>query len=829
MKNNLIKCFALFLIIAQGLMAEEETESVIEEDKDSEEEIYIEELVEEYDEIPGFFLTYRDPETNQIFLKISDDQLKKEFIYFAHSLNGVATSGKVRGSYIDEGVFKIEKDYENLRFSRVLTNYVFDEGSPLARSKGANISDSTFQVFSIKGKNKEGNEYLIDITSMLLSEALTPIKPIFSQDDYQNSGFSWGQISPSKSRIIDVYNYEENTDFQVEYVIESPPSYEYKAEDVADSRNVSIQIRYSFIEMPENDFEPRIANQSIGYFSEKITDLSSTDVTPYKDLIGKWNLRKKNPDKELSEPIKPITFWIENTTPYELRDFIKEGVLAWNIAFEAAGFKNAIEVKIQPDDATWDAGDIRYNVLRWTSSPDPVFGGYGPSFTNPRTGEIIGADIMLEWIYLTNRVNYDAIFNESSSLDSCYSSSMIQDGMILAKNIELNDPKIIEQAIKRLALHEVGHTLGLNHNFKGSYLHNVNDVHNTEITSKLGVTASVMEYPAINLAPVGIEQGDYFDVAPGPYDIWAIKYGYTPDLTVEQLDNIISEQNKHEHMFANDSEDMRSPGRGIDPRAMIYDLTSDPITYATQRIELIKDAQENIVSKLSGNIETFEEFRLAHSIFIREHARSLEVISRHIGGVYVERFDPKNSITKKPYSPTPSEEQRRAMESLNKFAFAPEAFPINSKLLEMVQVERRMFELYGEHEDPQMHKIILGIQNRVLDHVLSAWTLARISDTELYGNDYSVYEVMDDLTESIFTGDSNNEVNSIRRNLQTAFVRRLIDILAQSYYDEFATAAAYNSLRKIEKIVKKSSNHLPTKSHRKLISWIIESGLDRAN
>jgi hypothetical protein len=829
MKNNLIKGFALFLIIAQGLIAEEETETVIEEDNDSEEEIYIEELVEDYDEIPGFFLTYRDPETNQIFLKISDDQLKKEFIYFAHSLNGVAASGKVKGSYIDEGVFKIEKDYENLRFSRVLTNYVFDEGSPLARSRGANISDSTFQVFSIEGKNKEENEYLIDVTSMLLSEALTPIKPIFSQDDYSNSGFSWGQISPSKSRIIDVYNYEENTDFQVEYVIESSPSYEYEAEDVADSRNVSIQIRYSFIEMPENDFEPRIANQSVGYFSEKITDLSSTDVTPYKDLIGKWNLRKKNPDKELSDPVKPITFWIENTTPYELRDFIKEGVLAWNTAFEAAGFKNAIEVKIQPDDATWDAGDIRYNVLRWTSSPDPVFGGYGPSFTNPRTGEIIGADIMLEWIYLTNRVNYDAIFNASSSLDSCYSSSMIQDGMILAKNIELNDPKIIEQAIKRLALHEVGHTLGLNHNFKGSYLHNVNDVHNTEITSKLGVTASVMEYPAINLAPIGIEQGDYFDVAPGPYDIWAIKYGYTPDLTVEQLDNIISEQNKHEHMFANDSEDMRSPGRGIDPRAMIYDLTSDPITYATQRIELVKDAQENIVSKLSGNIETFEEFRLAHSIFMREHARSLEVISRHIGGVYVERFDPKNLSTKKPYSPTPSEEQRRAMESLNKFAFAPEAFPINSELLEMVQVERRMFELYGEHEDPQMHKIILGIQNRVLDHVLSAWTLARISDTELYGNDYSVYEVMDDLTESIFTGDSNNEVNSIRRNLQTAFVRRLIDILAQNYYDEFATAAAYNSLRKIQKIVKKSSTHLPTKSHRKLISWIIESGLDRAN
>ena len=163
-------------------------------------------------------------------------------------------------------------------------------------------------------------------------------------------------------------------------------------EDAADPRNISIFLRYSFIEMPENDFEPRQADMRIGYFTERITDLTSLDVTPYADLINKWNLQKKNPEEPLSEPVKPITYWLENTTPKELRPFIKKGVLAWNIAFEQAGFKNAIEVKVQPDDSDWDAGDIRYNVLRWTSSPNPPFGGYGPSFTNPRTGEIIGAD-----------------------------------------------------------------------------------------------------------------------------------------------------------------------------------------------------------------------------------------------------------------------------------------------------------------------------------------------------------------------------------------------------------------------------------------------------
>ena len=829
MKNHLIRLIILLFIVTQGLVAEENTGTVDEDASAAEEEkeTYIKEFVEDYEETLGFFVTYRDPESNKIFLKITKDQLKSEFIYFAHVMNGIASTGKVKGSYTDEGVFKIEKDFNKLRFSRVLTNYSFDKDSPLAKSQGANISDSTFQVFEILANNEDEDEYLINITGMLLSETLTPILPIYSPDG-PPPGFNWGQLSPSKSRVIGIHNYEENTDFEVEYVIESAPSYDYESEDVADPRNVNIHLRYSFIEMPNNDFEPRLANQSIGYFSERITDLTSKDVTPYKDLIGKWNLRKKNPEKDLSEPIKPITFWIENTTPYELRDYIKQGVLAWNIAFEAAGFKNAIQVEIQPDDADWDAGDIRYNVLRWTSSPDPVFGGYGPSMTNPRTGEIIGADIMLEWIYLTNRVNYDAIFNESSDHTNCSSSNYIQDGMILAEAIELNDPKIIEQAIIRLTLHEVGHTLGLNHNFKGSYLHDIESVHKPEITSKTGVTASVMEYPAINLAPLNVEQGDYYDIIPGPYDIWAIKYGYTPDLSESELDEIISEQNKPEHMFANDSEDMRSPGRGIDPRAMINDLTNDPITYASQRIELVNHSQENIVSKLSNKAKTFEEYRLAHGIFMREYSRSLEVISRHIGGVYIERYDPKNKSTNKPYTPAPSSEQRRAMEALNKYAFSSEAFPINPELLQVVQVERRMFDLYGEHEDPQMHKIILGIQNRVLDHILSPWTLYRISDTELYGNDYSVNEVMNDLTKSIFTGDKDNKVSSIRRNLQTSYVRRLFDILGQDYYDELATAAVYNSLREIQKIARKSSNDVPTKSHRKLISWIIESGLDGA-
>ena len=816
----------IFLLLNPYLLAEEESSD---SEKEEKEEVYIEEMVEEFEELKGFFVSFRDPKTNDIYLKIKKDQLDEEFIYFSHVVNGVVAARRNKGSYLDNGVFRIEKDIENLRFIRVLTSYAFDEGTPLAKSKGTNMSDSTFKVLPIAGKNEDEDEFLVNISSLLLSEDLTIIKPISSDDDYNSSRFNWGQVSPTKSRVLGVYNYEKNTDFEVEHVIESAPSYKYDGEDVADPRNVSIQVRYSFIEMPDNNFEPRIEDQSIGYFSDRVTNLSSKDVTPYMDLIGKWDLQKKDPGKELSEPIKPIVFWIENTTPLELRDYIKEGVLAWNSAFEEAGFKNAIQVKVQPDDADWDAGDIRYNVLRWTSSPNPPFGGYGPSFTNPRTGEIIGADIMLEWVYLTNRLNVDGIFNGSQTGNECFSASMLQEGMMFADSLNINDPKIIEQSIIRLTLHEVGHTLGLNHNFKGSFLHNTEDVHKPEITSKVGVTASVMEYPAINLAPLGYEQGDYYDIVPGPYDKWAIKFGYTPNLTEEERRSILSESNKPEHMFANDSEDMRSAGWGIDPRAMINDLTNDPITYSVQRIELVNHAQKELPDKFANKAKSWEEYRNAHKIILREHQRALEVVSRYIGGVYVERSNPQDPNRKEPYTPTPSEEQRRAMSVLSKHAFSSEAFPINASLLSKVQLERRMFDLRGEHEDPQVHKIILGIQNKVLDHILSAWTLSRITDTQLYGNDYSVYEVIDDLTEAVFLEDMNSEVSSIRRNLQTSYVRRLIGILAADYYDEFATAAAYNSLRDIEKLMKKSSSHGPTKAHRKLIHWIIDSGLNRAN
>ena len=204
---------------------------------------------------------------------------------------------RVRGSYLDNGVFKIKKHFETLRLIRINTSFSFDKNSELAKSSGANVSNAVVQVFPIIAENEGGNEFLIDVTDLFLSESLTPIKPLENFDNPKEK-FKWGQLSKEKSRIIGIFNYPENTDIEVEYVIENPPSREYEAEDAVDPRNISIALRYSFIQMPSNEFEPRIADQRIGFFTTKVTDLTSTDITPYSDLIHKWNLKKKFPEPE---------------------------------------------------------------------------------------------------------------------------------------------------------------------------------------------------------------------------------------------------------------------------------------------------------------------------------------------------------------------------------------------------------------------------------------------------------------------------------------------------------------------------------------------------
>lgn len=817
---NLIIRIVLIGFLSTSIFSDED----IKNDKNNEDSL--ETFLEDLTYFPGLFNTYRNNEDGKIYLLIKEDQLEKEFIYFAHILDGIVEAGTWRGNYLDNGIIKFTKYFDQIRIDRVNTAYVFDENHPLSKTNNANISNSLIDSIKIDKISKSKNQFLIEVTSLLLSENLSKITVAPYKEDTKN-GFKIGSISKNKSSIREILNYPKNTDFEINYVFSNPSN---KPIENQDSRNNSISIRYSFIDYPDHNFEKRIEDQRIGFFSERKTNLSSTDITPYEDLINKWHLEKKDPDEEKSAPIKPITFWIENTTPHELRPIISNAVLAWNIAFEEAGFLNAIEVKIQPDDAEWSAGDIRYNTLRWTSSPNPPFGGYGPSFTNPRTGEILGADIMLEWIYLTNRVRYSEIFDtqEKHNEHFCQNSIIKQEnrlfGKIAAGALDLNDKEVsrlYEEDLYQLILHEVGHTLGLNHNFAASSLHNNSDIHNPDVTYKEGLSASVMDYHALNIAPLGVKQGQYADIKPGKYDILAIKYGYTPNLSKNDLNNMLDEYSSSDYLFGNDGDDMRSPGRGIDPRINTGDMTNDPIEYAKDRIILSQNLIPKLYETLKTKSDSWESIYQGYRILLRQIHVSAEIISRQVGGVYVNRGF-MSVKDKNPYEVVPYKIQKKSLKILSEYYFNNDKFILPSTIASKMQRERRSFDFFGKTEDPKIHNMILKGQKKVLKHFTNSRVLKRLTDTSLYGNEYLPSELLKDLTSSIFEENKSRKLNGIDQNLQIYYLNRLMMIVKSGSYDSPSVSASFASLKRIKAYTFLPSNDEATENHKKLIRWKIE-------
>jgi len=820
---------AIQLHFSTGFGEDEEKEEKKKETKT------IAEVIENCDTKEGLFPLHEDRKTGKIYLQIATNQIstqdtQHEFIHFSHTLDGVAGLGLFRGQFSTARVFTIRRHFEKIEFVAENSNFYFNPDSALKRAASANISDAILASVKVAAEDEDAGTFLVEAEGVFLKEFFRQLKPGKKKDDKEDT-FKLGDLSKDRTRFIESKSFPDNTLFRVQYVFENLHPSNYGDEDVTDSRFVTIKVQHTFIEMPDNDYEPRFTDPRVGYFSTQVTDLTSKSSAPYRDLVHRWHLKKKNPEAKLSPPVQPITWWIENTTPVELRDTIRDAVLAWNPAYEGAGFTGAIEVKIQPDNADWDADDIRYHVLRWTSSPDPPFGGYGPSFVNPRTGQILGSDIMLEYIFLTNRIRLSELVDlghasESDQAEAGIPGEMrflcqcrdhlhsnriagqtILRAMMAARpdnrhfdneEIELN--RLVKEALTDLILHEVGHTIGLNHNFRASHLYDREAIQNLETTSKTGTIGSVMDYTPINLARDPAKQGHYFSVVPGPYDHWAVRFGYGDEKNREA---ILNESTKPEHAFANDADDMRKTGRGIDPRAMINDLTSEPILYASDQIAMVRETLPKLETLFPVDGESYHELRTVFSTLMRNHARAGEVMSRFVGGVYIDRsMHAQDGGAAEPFIPVPAEKQRLAMTHIRNDIFAPEAFTFSPTLIAKLQMERRGFDFFDldANEDPKVHQSVLAIQKDVLEQLLHKNTLARIIDSSLYGNAYSLEEFMESLHASILTGDPAAGVNSFREALQIEYVERLIKVSGLEDASSSPKAASSQAMLLLEQL-----------------------------
>ena len=827
---------------------EEKNEEKKEEKK---EEKTISDLTKSSKKIDGMFTIYQDTINGKLKMVVSKDQFDKEFIYFSQIADGVAEAGRFRGAYQNEAIFYLKRYFDKVEFIAPNTNFYFDPSSPLSNSKDANISQAIFYSTKILAEDKEKGHYLIDVDKMFISETLTRIK-FPKRPGSSSSSFSLGSFDKEKSKVKEINNYPENTNLKTEYVYNNPSYLNGGSEAVTDARHVSIQVFHSMIAMPDDEFEIRYADPRVGYFTTETNDMTSTSTTNYKDMINKWRLIKKDPEAEMSEPIKPITWWIENSTPFEWRETITKAVLQWNIAFEKAGFINAMEVKIQPDDAEWDAGDIRYNVLRWTSSPSPPFGGSGPSMVNPRTGEIIAADIMLEFVHFTNRVFYEKLYQdpiENMSLDksdldflsdfdhSCTAGEHVHENLLYGKTVypeysndDIKLGKLEEDNMMRLIMHEVGHTLGLSHNMRGSHKYSPDELTNPELIRDKSINTSVMEYPALNVSLDKSKQAQFSDITVGPYDNWVIEFGYKPGLTDENRTSLLERSNEPQLAFGNDADDMRSSSRGIDPRVMVYDLSNDPIRFSIDRFKLNKKIMLELKDKFLNNGSTYEDLRRGYYTLSSSSSTAGTVISRFIGGVYVDRSVVGQEGATKPYTPVSYKDQKRAFNALRDYIFAPNSFKVSNDLYNLLARERRGFDFFSGPEDPKIHDQVLGYQTRVLSHLLHPNTLQRIVDSELYGNEYKLTEYMSDLNKSMFDADKSGDINTFRQNLQATYVTRLIEIISgknSSRYKIPVQSMAIYNLEKIMKYVKSNkSGNISSNAHRNHLRKLISNALE---
>ncbi len=811
----------------------------------------IKDLVKSSKEIDGLFKIYQDTITGSLQMVLSEDQIGKEYIYFIQVDNAPGDLGFVgRGIYGGSKVFKIQKYFNKIEFVTQNTSYYYDKNKAISKASDANISNGNMASLKIEAHDKKKGLYLIKADGLFLKETFSQIKPA-RRPGQRPTAFTLGNLDKSKTKINYIKNYPENTDISTEYVYSKGSTLNGGSNAVAEGRYVSVKVNHSLIKMPENDYKPRFDDPRVGYFMTQVNDQSSTEALPFRDLVHRWYLVKKDPSAALSEPVEPITWWIENTTPREIRPIIKRAGEQWNVAFEKAGFKNAVVIKEQPDDADWDAGDIRYNVLRWTSSPRIMFGGYGPHFSNPRTGQILGADIMLEHAVLGNSLRNEKLF-EKAALNTFYDemSEHIDDNNFgkfcaasqmahldnLFANVagvafddgEMEKSKMLNEFMHFLILHEMGHTLGLNHNMKSSQLHSLADVNNEAITSKVGLTGSVMDYPAINYNADRDNQGQYWTTTPGPYDIWAIQFGYQP-MNKAEMKALLDKSSQPELTFGNDADDMRAPGKAIDPRVNVGDMTNDAVQYSINRIKLANDVAKEVLAKYKSKStgKSFQELRTSYFVLTGQQAGSANTISRYIGGVYVDRSKNGQNGATKPYTPVEREKQKKAMKALSDHVFSANAFTVPNDLYNYLAGQRRGFNFFRNPEDPKIHGRVLGIQRNVLRHLLHPNTTQRIVDSELYGNKYKLSEMMTDLNNAIFATDRYSSVNTFRQNLQLEYTNMLIDALTGKQSDRYSHAVKsmilYN-LKNIRSMATPTGN-VASRAHRQHLRTLIDNAL----
>jgi len=696
---------------------------------------------------------------DKYYFEIPDKALKKEFLVVTRLTKAGAEMrmGTVgyAGDQISQNVISFEKGPNDKVFLRSISyvDYAKDSTSAMYKTVMRNNVNSIEQAFDIKAFGKEKNSTVIDVTDFINAD-----NDVVSFDTRFKKGFRVGAFQKDKSFVNFVKSFPTNIE------INTTKTYNRSAGDVSSipgapkpeiSGNYTVEVNSSIILLPEDKMQARYFDPRVGYFTVGYTDFDENPQGVERvSLVKRWRLEPKAKDLEkykrgeLVEPEKPIVFYIDPLTPKKWIPYLIQGVNDWQKAFEKAGFKNAIYAKVPnaKEDPEWSLEDARFSAIVY--KPSDVPNASGPSIADPRTGEILESHI--NWYHNVMKLLNDWYFVQASPNDP------------RARKVDFDD-ELMGQLIRFVSSHEVGHTLGLRHNFGSSSTVPVENLRNKAWLKANGHTPSIMDYARFNYVAQPEDNVGEAGLMPriGDYDDWAIEWGY------RRFYNYNSPEKEKAHLNKWVMEKLQNPRlwfgtetNPYDPRSQSEQVGDNPMLAGKYGVKNLQRIMENIEAWSTKPNEDYSSLNNRFTQVSGQFARYLGHVSKYIGGVKEtpKMVEQKGAI----YELVSKSEQKEALKFLSENVFTTPNWLLKTSVLTKI--------------DKSPVEVVENLQKTVLNRVLSEGVLNKLYEGEsLDANAYAVYDYLQDIKNSVFSElKSSSKIDIYRRNLQKNFVETLI-------------------------------------------------------